>query len=181
MKFSGGKEMDTNTILEKIELVKEKTGASYTEAKEALEKFEGNVVAAVEELQETIGRHYENLDSGEWKENPVVQKAMEIVKKGNISRIIVKKSDVQFMNIPLTVGIIGAIAIPWITIAGLVAAIGTQCSVEFVDTKGNIIDINGKVIGIYDQAKDLTMKGVDKAQELIKQGKEFVEEYKEKK
>ena len=40
--------------LEKIELVKDRTGVSYKEAKEALEKTEGNVVEAIISIEEVI-------------------------------------------------------------------------------------------------------------------------------
>ena len=40
--------------LEKIELVKDRTGVSYKEAKEALEAAEGSVVDAIIAIEETV-------------------------------------------------------------------------------------------------------------------------------
>ena len=40
--------------LEKIELVKDRTGVSYKEAKEALERANGTVVDAIIEIEEKI-------------------------------------------------------------------------------------------------------------------------------
>ena len=40
--------------LEKIELVKDRTGVSYREAKEALERTDGNVVDAIILIEEDI-------------------------------------------------------------------------------------------------------------------------------
>ena len=40
--------------LEKIELVKDRTGVTYKEAKEALEGADGNVVDAIIAIEETI-------------------------------------------------------------------------------------------------------------------------------
>ncbi len=42
--------------LEKIELVKEKTGASYKEAKAALEETNGSVVDAIIKLESVIAQ-----------------------------------------------------------------------------------------------------------------------------
>ena len=42
--------------LEKIELVKDRTGVSYAEAKEALEDADGSVVDAIISIEETIDR-----------------------------------------------------------------------------------------------------------------------------
>ena len=40
--------------LEKIELVKDRTGVSYKEAKEALEAADGSVVDAIIAIEETV-------------------------------------------------------------------------------------------------------------------------------
>ena len=40
--------------LEKIELVKDRTGVSYKEAKEALEEADGSVVDAIIDIEESI-------------------------------------------------------------------------------------------------------------------------------
>ena len=163
--------------LEKIELVRERTGASYAEAKEALENHEGNTVDAIIELEEKMDKKFINIDGKDWKESPIYLKIKEIIEKGNVSRIIVKKGDTQIVNFPLTVGVVGTVLIPWVTIVSVVAAIGTQCQMEFVDDKGTVTDINGKVIGAYDHAKDITLKGIDKAQDLINKGVDKANEY----
>ena len=46
--------------LEKIELVKERTGCTYAEAKEALEKAEGSVVDAIIAVEETMNKKYDS-------------------------------------------------------------------------------------------------------------------------
>ena len=46
--------------LEKIELVKDRTGVSYKEAKEALEAAEGSVVDAIINIEETIDEKGKN-------------------------------------------------------------------------------------------------------------------------
>lgn len=118
-----------------------------------------------------------NIDGKDWKESQIYLKIKEIVEKGNVSRIIVKKDDAQIVSFPLTVGVVGTVLIPWVTIVAVVAAIGTQCQLEFVDDKGTVTDINGKVIGAYDYAKDITLKGIDKAQDLINKGVDKANEY----
>ncbi len=168
---------NASVTLEKIELVKSRTGASYAQSKEALEKSKGNVVDAIIELEETMGSDFQNIDGKDWKESAIYLKMKEIVEKGNVSRIIVKKGDSQIVNFPLTVGVVGTVLIPWISIVGIVAAIGTQCQLEFVDDKGVVTDINGKVIGAYDKTKDITLKSIDKAQELFNKGLDKANEY----
>lgn len=154
--------MDIN--LEKIELVKERTGATYAEAKAALEKAEGSVVDAIIEVEEKMNQENDAVGGGSLKDSPIFAKMKEIVDKGNVTRILIRKGEKTIVNFPLTAGVIGAVLVPWGAILGIVAALGTQCDIEFVDDKGAVIDINGKVIGVYEQAKDAAKKGVDKAQ-----------------
>ena len=149
--------------LEKIELVKDRTGATYAEAKEALEKADGSVVDAIIDLEEKMNQEHDSVDGGSLKDSPIFAKMKEIVEKGNVTKIMISKNGKTIVNFPLTAGVIGAALVPWGAILGIVAAVGTQCDIEFVDDKGEIIDINGKVIGAYDKAKDAAMKSVDKA------------------
>ena len=153
--------MDIN--LEKIELVKDRTGATYAEAKEALEQADGSVVDAIINLEEKMNKEHDAVDGGSLKDSPVFAKMKEIVDKGNVTRILIKKGDKNIVNFPLTAGVIGAALVPWGAILGIAAAVGTQCDIEFVDENGDVIDINGKVVGAYDKAKDAALKGVDKA------------------
>ena len=152
--------MDIN--LEKIELVKDRTGATYAEAKEALERADGSVVDAIIDLEEKMNKEHDAVDGGSLKDSPIFAKMKEIVDKGNVTKIIIRKGDRTIVNFPLTAGVIGAALVPWGAILGIAAAVGTQCDIEFVDDKGEVIDINGKVIGVYDKAKDAAMKGADK-------------------
>lgn len=153
--------------LEKIELVKERTGCTYAEAKEALEKTEGSVVDAIIAVEETMNKAYDAVDGGSLKDSPIFAKMKEIVDKGNVSRILISKDEKTIVNFPLTAGVIGAVLVPWGAILGIVAALGTQCDIDFVDDKGNVVDINGKVVGIYDKAKGFVIKGIDAATEAF--------------
>jgi hypothetical protein len=150
--------------LEKIEQVKERTGATYSEAKEALELAEGSVVDAIIALEDRLNQEYDAVDGGSLKDSPVFAKMKEVVDKGNVTRIIISKGDKTIVNFPLTAGVIGTVLVPWGAILGIVAALGTQCVIAFENEDGEVIDINGKVVGAYDKAKDALKQGVDMAQ-----------------
>ena len=77
--------------LEKIELVKDRTGVSYKEAKEALEAADGSVMDAIIAIEETVDIN----KGGKTNEfvNDTMDKVKEMVKKGNVSKIAVKKGD----------------------------------------------------------------------------------------
>ena len=153
--------MDIN--LEKIELVKDRTGSTYAEAKEALERADGSVVDAIIDIEEKMNKEYDAVDGGSLKDSPVFAKMKEIVEKGNVTRILIRKGEKTIVNFPLTAGVIGAVLVPWGAILGIIAALGTQCDIEFVGVDGEVIDINGKVIGVYDKAKDAAQSAFGKA------------------
>ena len=98
--------MDIN--LEKIELVKDRTGCTYAEAKEALEKADGSVVDAIIDIEEKLNKEFDAVDGGSLKDSPIFAKMKEIVDKGNVTKIIVKKGERTIVNFPLTAGVIGA-------------------------------------------------------------------------
>ena len=152
--------MDIN--LEKIELVKDRTGCTYAEAKDALEKADGSVVDAIIDIEEKMNKANDAVDGGSLKDSPVFAKMKEIVDKGNVTRILIRKGEKTIVNFPLTAGVIGAVLVPWGAILGIVAALGAQCDIEFVDKEGEVIDINGKVVGAYDKAKDAAQSAFGK-------------------
>ena len=82
----------------------------------------------------------------------------EMFDKGNVSRIVVSRDDNTFLNIPLNVGIVGTVIAPWGMIAGVVAALGFRCKIEFVKDDGSVIDLSEKANDFYDTAKE---KGTD--------------------
>ncbi len=98
----------------------------------------------------------------------ILAKIKELVKKGNVTKIVIKKDDNVLVNIPLNVGIVGGIigvaAAPWAIVAAAVATAGFACRVELVKADGEVAVISGKAI--EDKAKDLG----DKAMEF---GKDF--------
>ena len=153
--------------LEKIEIVKDRTGSTYAEAKEALEAAEGSVVDAIIAIEGKMNEEHDKVDGGSLKDSPIFAKMKEIVDKGNVSRILITKNEKTIVNFPVTAGVIGAVLVPWGAILGIVAALGAQCSIDFVDADGKVIDIDGKVIGAYDKARGNVLKSVDKAQETL--------------
>jgi len=82
--------------LEKIELVKDRTGVSYKEAKEALEQADGSVVDAIIAIEETIDISSKSK-LGE-QGSAMVEKIKDAIRKGNISKITIKKDEEVILN-----------------------------------------------------------------------------------
>jgi len=143
--------------LEKIELVKDRTGVSYKEAKDALEAADGSVVDAIISIEEVIDT--ETSKSVQDQGAAVIDKVKELVKKGNVSKIVVKKNDGEvLLNLPVTAGLLTAVVAPWGVLAGVLSTFVFKCVVEVVKDDGTVIDVT-------DRANEAMGKAVEKGSE----------------
>ncbi|KYK38662.1 MAG: hypothetical protein AYK18_06500 [Theionarchaea archaeon DG-70] len=60
----------------------------------------------------------------------LIEKIKELIHEGNVRRIIVKdEEDRLLLEIPVTIGVIGALIAPWLAALGAIAAIATKCTI----------------------------------------------------
>ena len=139
--------------LEKIELVKDRTGVTYKEAKEALEACDGNVVDAIVSIEDKTDGQTKSEKIGA-KGNELIDKIKEVVNRGNVARILIKKDEELLLNLPLNAGVVGAVVAPWGIILGVAAAFGFKCKIELIKDDGEVVDITDKAGNIYEQARE---------------------------
>lgn len=128
--------------LENIDNVVKRTNVTYREAKDALEKNNGDVIEAIiyiEQKNKSLGESLSN------KGDQLIDKVKEILKKGNVTKIIVKKDNEIIMNLPITAGIVGTIVSAPLALVGLGAAVLSKCSIEIVKEDGEVINVNKEV------------------------------------
>lgn len=161
--------------LEKIELVKDKTGVGYKEAKEALEKTDGNVVDAIIFIEENID------EAGKSKMGAqsvaMMDAIKETIRKGNVSKITLKKDGDVILNLPVSIGVIGTVLFPWAAIGATIAAFGTKCNIELVKDNGEIVNISAKASETFDT---VVTKGSVIVDEMKDKGGDFAGVAKEK-
>ena len=170
--------------LEKIELVKDRTGVSYREAKDALEACDGSVVDAIIKIEESIDE--EKSGKGTEHVKATMDKIKELVKKGNVTKISVKRENESIVNIPVNVGIVGAVIAPWGLVAAAIAAFGFKCKVELTTDDGQVIDVSEKVGTAADSVKekgsavvdDIKEKGSSVADDIKEKAPDYVEKVK---
>lgn len=136
--------------IEKIDMIIERMGVSYKEAKEALEKNDGNVVDALVYLE---GQRKSWGDDVSYKGEEILKKLKETIRKGNVTRILVKKNGEVIMNIPVTAGAIGTLLAPPAAAIGLTAAVASSCTIEIVKEDGEIVNINQMAGKTVDKVK----------------------------
>lgn len=60
----------------------------------------------------------------------LLKKVKELIQEGNVRRIIIKDKDGKVLiELPLTVGVIGAVFAPVLAAVGAIAALVTECSI----------------------------------------------------
>lgn len=72
----------------------------------------------------------------------VIEKLKELVQKGNVTKILVKKDGETIVNFPVNVGIVvGVAAAPWALILAAITTLGMNCHIEVLKDDGEIITI----------------------------------------
>lgn len=135
--------MENDERLKKIDEIVNRTYVSYETAKKALDDANGDVLEAVI-LIENQNKNFSSSDA-KVKGEQILEEIKKALKKGNATKITVKKNNETIVNIPITAGLVGAVLAPVLAAAGVTAALLTQCSVEILQDDGNVIDVNDKV------------------------------------
>ncbi|MEN6413336.1 MAG: DUF4342 domain-containing protein [Veillonellales bacterium] len=116
--------------LAKIDILRERTGLSYREAKEALERNQGDVIEALIELESNKQTRW--TEEFSVRSNEVIDKVKELFHKGNVNKIRIKHEGRVLLEIPVSVGAIGAIALPQLAALGVVLAVFKSCTIEVI-------------------------------------------------
>lgn len=159
--------------LEKVDLVKDRMGVSYAEAKEALEMNDGDVLEAIVYLEKKINDELTDKygDANCWNEENESNKyetiedfkvwLKELINKGNVSRVKIRKDEKVLVDIPVNAGIAAgviAIVIPQLLAIGIITAIATKLTIEITKDDGTVEVINKMVAKA---AKDVSEKTQD--------------------
>ncbi|MCY6484243.1 DUF4342 domain-containing protein [Clostridium aestuarii] len=168
--------------LEKIDIIRERTGVTYTEAKEALEKCDGNVVDALIYIE----KNQSNIKDDLYTTKDEFMKWMkETVKKGNVNRIRIKKDKKVIVDIPVNMGLAaGAVALLWppLVAVGVLTAVFTKITVEIVKSDGSVEVFNkiirNKAKDVKNKVDDITTDMKDKVDDVKNDMKDKVDDAK---
>ncbi len=113
--------------LEKVDVIRERLGAGYREAKKLLDEAEGDLVQALALAEEKENQWKETLQvSG----SEIVGRVKELIKEGNVSKVLVKHKGKTVLEVPVTVGAAGVLLAPQLAAIGAVTALFTRCTLE---------------------------------------------------
>ena len=183
-----------NITLEKVDMVKDRTNVTYEEAKEALEFCNGDVLEALIYIE----KNKQKISGEDKVESETNNKASisidelkayikELVDKGNVTRIKVKKDEKELADIPVNAGVAATVIgliIPPILAAAVIAAIATKITIEITKEDGTVEVVNkyvSKVASdVKEKASDIAGKVKNKVNEVKKENHIFSDENKEK-
>lgn len=111
--------------LRKVDLIRERTHLGYEQARQLLQEAGGDVVSALilwerrrgparlsEEAEEAVGR------------------VRALWEKGNRTMLRIQRGDQTYLQVPVTVGVVGAVLAPYLAAAGAAACLLTGCRVS---------------------------------------------------
>ena len=162
--------------LEKVDQVRERTGVTYAEAKNALEMTKGDVLEAIiyiESIKEADAEANNKIKSESIDEFKKWLK--DLINKGNVTRIRIRKDEKEIVDVPVNAGIAaGVIAVifPALLAFVLIAGVVTQITVEITKADGTVEVVNKyiskAVEDIKDAATDVAEKVKNKVDEVKK-------------
>lgn len=131
--------------LEKIDEIIERTGCSYLNAKLALEESQGDLLEAIISIEENTGfkkTAKEFVDETKDVGSGIMDSLKEIIRLGNVTRLILEKDNKKVLDIPIVAGAIGAVVFMVPTTVAIVTAILTGCSLKLIKEDGEIVNVN---------------------------------------
>lgn len=120
--------------LEKIEQLRERTGISYGEAKEILERVDGDLVEALIYLEE---RDDPRLDRFSSRCRDYSMQLRRFLAGLHRTRFRVKVKDNTLVELPATFGLLGAALFPKIAALGLIGMLFSEGTIEIKGENGS--------------------------------------------
>ncbi|MEI7885648.1 MAG: DUF4342 domain-containing protein [Clostridia bacterium] len=121
------------TELEKLDVLRERLGFTYEEAKAALAATEGDLVQAL--IDEEKKQEKCKTTAADWKEKvrPQAENIMEqikqVIKEGNATKVRLMRNDEVIAELPLTFGVIGIAGMLFSLPLTIIGLLGTATAV----------------------------------------------------
>ncbi|MBS7526762.1 DUF4342 domain-containing protein [Fusibacter paucivorans] len=137
--------------LEMVDEIINRTGATYKEAKEALEACDGDILKALVYMEDLKTETSEPKADRRLNGQEIVNKLKALVNEGIVTQIIIERNDRKVLDIPVVAGALTAVIFTVPTVAGIIAAVATGCTIKIVKEDGDIVNINEFTQEKFDQ------------------------------
>ncbi|MFL0269923.1 DUF4342 domain-containing protein [Candidatus Clostridium radicumherbarum] len=139
--------------LEKIDELRKRANVSYEAAKDALEKCNDDLVEALIYLEK---QNMVNPQQSTERKNSFWETVKKIIRKGNRTKLIIKKHENIVLSMPVTPAVIITIIAPYFTLIVLLIVLLTGHRIKFQGPKGDCTQVNevlNKVADTVDSTK----------------------------
>ena len=133
--------------IESIDQVMERVpDATYAQVKEALLKCDGDVVDAIILLQDNSTGAGEKKDKKTFEDvfgkdsDKMKEEITELIRKSNVVRIVVEKNGKVIINVPISVGVVGVVFAPILSLIGLSASVLAKYRIK-IENEGTTVDL----------------------------------------
>ncbi|MBU3101326.1 MULTISPECIES: DUF4342 domain-containing protein [Clostridium] len=147
--------------LEQIDELRKRANVSYEDAKNALEQNEGNLIESLIYLEK---QNKIRPDEKPCTDSAFFKKIKILIKKGNETKLVIKKNDNVVLNVCITLAVILAIVAAPLVIVGLVLAIITNHKIRIVKKNNEDCEVNK----IFDKVSLVVNKVTTKINEELK-------------
>lgn len=129
-----------NITLEQVDLLMQRANVSYTEAKEALEQCEGDIVEALLYLEKA-----EKINTKKSMSSSNTGKLLSFVDKLHATTFIMKKKERIYINVPLSIALIAIILCFHVSIIAIVIAIAFGVRITIIGENDVAHKINSTI------------------------------------
>lgn len=147
--------------LEQIDELRKRANVSYEDAKNALEQSGGDLISALVFLEKQNKIKPEEIPSSESK---FFKNAKQLIKKGNETKLIVKKDDAVVLNICVTLGIVVTVVAPPVVIVATILALATNHKIRIQKKNSDDLEVNK----VFDKMSLVVNKVTTKIKEEMK-------------
>ena len=135
--------------IEAIDQVMERVpGATYAQVKEALIQTDGNVVDAIILLEKDSTKEDDKKDKKSFEDvfgkdsDKIKEDITQLLRKSSVIRIVIEKNGKIIMNIPITVGVVGVVFAPILSLVGLSASVLAKYRIKIEnEDEGTVVDL----------------------------------------
>ncbi|HHY08800.1 MAG TPA: DUF4342 domain-containing protein [Corynebacteriales bacterium] len=113
--------------VEKIDIIRERTGLDFVQARQLLEDENWDLLEALTRFeQKSLEERAERDSKGEM----VINRLKNLIIEGNNTKFLVKSQDNTVAELPVTVGVLGAVLAPKLALLGAATCLLTRCSIQ---------------------------------------------------
>ncbi|BAS28314.1 DUF4342 domain-containing protein [Limnochorda pilosa] len=115
--------------LDRIDILRQRTGLGYAEAKQLLDEAGGDVVEALvrfenRQKEEGAAMRWEARGRAAW------DRLVDLIRQGNITRVRIRREDRVLLDFPVTAGVASALLLPRLSALAAAACLVGRCSIE---------------------------------------------------